>query len=141
MLGLLTFLTISILGAVCKATPCFPGSTWPRLIGYGIADTEVRSIDRRDSDGALALMILSGEADLIANAGSSTNTRIYGVFDPNTDDYLWLKVIQNVINGRYSGVSFSPDGSKVLAIVNLSSGPLLSFIYFDPTTGQRLGGS
>ena len=103
-----------MLGEVCPATPCFPGSTWPRLIGYGVEDTEVSSIDRRDSDGALALMILTGEADLIANAGTSANTRIYGVFDTNTEDYLWLKVMQNVSSGFYTGLWFSPDGSKVL---------------------------
>ena len=118
-----------------QATPCYPGSTWPRLIGYGKSETEVIGIDRRASDGALALHIMTSEADLNANAGNFNTARIYSVFDTATDSYTWLKVVQNHRPNTYSFIYFSPDGTKVLASY-IDDAHSLSVIYFDATTGQ-----
>ena len=70
---------------------CYEGSTWPKLIGYGRGDTEIQSIDRRDSDGMLAMVVKSDEANLVGKAfteggdtaGSGANTRAYTVYDPD----------------------------------------------------------
>ena len=88
---------------------CYEGSTWPKLIGYGKGDTEILSIDRRDSDGMLAMMVKSDEPDLIGNAfteggdkaGSGANTRAYTVYDPDTEQYIWLKVVIGAVDNDY----------------------------------------
>ena len=73
--------------------PCFQGSTWPKAIGYGFNDTEVISIDRRKQDGLLAMTVTTGEADLIGKVGDSTDTLMVLALDPDTDTYIWTKVV------------------------------------------------
>ena len=59
------FAKFAFLLQTCAAIDCFEAATWPKLIGYGKADTEIVDIDRRASDGMLALVIVSDEADLL----------------------------------------------------------------------------
>ena len=73
--------------------PCFQGSTWPKAIGYGLNDTEVISIDRRKQDGLLAMTVTTGEADLVGNVGDSSDTLMVLALDPDTDTYIWTKVV------------------------------------------------
>ena len=73
------------------AVNCFPETSWPKLLGYGKAETEIRSIDRSKVDGSLAMTIVTGEADLIGRAGTSSDTIGITVFDPIQDSYLWFK--------------------------------------------------
>ena len=62
------------------------------MIGYGNTDTNVLSIDRRDSDGLLVMSMTSDETNFVGNAGNSGNTSIVLSLDPNTDTYKWFKV-------------------------------------------------
>ena len=86
----------------CAAANCLQEATWPKLIGYGEADTDIIGIDRRASDGMLVLQLTTGEDDLIANAGTSTDTMSYAAFDPDDELYKWFKVFQGV---TYNGDS------------------------------------
>ena len=65
------------------AANCFPEVTWPKLIGYGKADTEVVSISRCSSSGELALILQTEEADLVGN--DSTNKISISKFNPDTE--------------------------------------------------------
>ena len=120
----------------CNAASCFPEATWPKLIGYGNADTEVVDIDRRDSDGMLVLVIKSDEDDLVKNAGTSSNTRSFTAYDVNTETYLWWKVFINV-SGSPTFVYITPDGSKVLAA--FWYGSERTMVYLDAVTGAQIG--
>ena len=86
------------------------------MIGYGTADTEIEDIDRRNSDGMLALMLKSSEPNLVGSAGSSDNRRSLVAYDPVQELYIWFKVLTGDFNHEYPQlIYFSPDGSKVLA--------------------------
>ena len=102
--------------SLSTATDCFEAATWPKLIGYGKADTEIVDIDRRVSDGMLALLIKSDEADYLNNAGTSADTIILTVYDPDAEVYKWLKVFSGVRTETYyeQYVYFTPDGTRVL---------------------------
>ena len=78
----------------CSGQPCFQGSTWPKVFGYGKSDTEVLSIDRRKQDGLLAMTVATGEADLVGNVGGYANTLMVLALDPDTDIYIWAKVVK-----------------------------------------------
>ena len=121
------------------ATDCFEAATWPKLIGYGKADTEIVDIDRRVSDGMLALLIKSDETDLLNNAGTSADTRILTVYDPDAEVYKWLKVFSYGWYGNYHArfVFFTPDGSKVLASLMIAE--RRSLVYFDANDGVLKG--
>ena len=73
--------------------PCFQGSTWPKAIGYGLSDTEVISIDRRKQDGLLAMTVATGEVNLVGKVGGYTNSLMVHALDPDTDEYIWTKVV------------------------------------------------
>ena len=64
----------------------------------------------------LALLINSDEADLLNNVGTSADTRILTVYDPDAEVYKWLKVFSDVRTETYyeQYVYFTPDGTKVL---------------------------
>ena len=115
------------------AQNCFPAATWPKLIGYGKSDTEVVSIDRRDSDGMLALVVATGEDDLVGIANSSSDSRAYMTFDTATETYKWFKVFSGVNTDFPSFVYFTPDGSKVLAAQFIGSDRTM--VYMDAETG------
>ena len=69
------------------------------------------------------MVVKTDEADLVGRAGTSLDTRAFAAFDPETDQYKWFKVFQNLAHdgnpdvGQYYHqlVFFTPDGSKVLA--------------------------
>ena len=56
------FLLMELFLVSTMAVDCFPGATFPKMIGYGLADTNVVSIDRRASDEVLALAMYTTEA-------------------------------------------------------------------------------
>ena len=124
---------------MCQASSCFEQATWPKLIGYGKADTEVLEIDRRGSDGMLVLLIKTDEDDLVKNAGTSSDSRSVTTLDVSSNVYLWWKVLTDVRTG-YSHVYFSPDGSKVLAAMYHMNGEdkERTMVYLDAEDGALL---
>ena len=131
----ITFIVFSGGGCLIResaAADCFPQATWPKLIGYGKADTEVEDMDRRDSDGMLALLIASGEEDFIKNAGTSDTTVSFAAFDTETETYKWWKVFSNARPNLKRYVYFTPDGSKVLAYFFTSD---RNMVYLNADTG------
>ena len=87
----------------------------------------------------LVLQLTTGEDDLIANAGTSTNTMSYAAFDPDEELYKWFKVFQGVTyNGgsRQATVQFTPDGGKILLYMWFNT--KRTFIYLNPNNGNQL---
>ena len=62
------------------------------MIGYGLADTSVVSIDRRAADDFLALAITTTENDLV---GAYTSVISVTNYDPGTDNYIWYQVVDD----------------------------------------------
>ena len=125
---------------MAQASSCFEQATWPKLIGYGKADTEVIEIDRRGSDGMLVLLVSTDEADLVENAGTSSDTRSVTTLDVSSNVYRWWKVFTDV---RTYGahIYFSPDGSKVLAAMyhmNNGEDKERTMVYLDAEDGALL---
>ena len=110
-------------------------ATWPKLIGYGKADTFISKIDRRNSDGFLAMCMESAEPDLFANAAGVKVA--YMLFDPNNEQYKWIKIIEDLRWNMDYQLHFTPDGSKILASFFLSNGHRF-FVYFDAANGNKL---
>ena len=128
-----------------SAQSCFSGASWPKLIGYGKADTSVIAIDRRTAPSpALFLAMVSDEADFVFNAGTSATTIGYLALDETTETYMWFKVMAdgryNTGDPNYAFVHVSPDGSKVLATFFVPGGALVvqNFVYLDANTGAVL---
>lgn len=44
------------------------------------------------------MVVKTDEADLVGRAGTSLDTRAFAAFDPETDQYKWFKVFQNLAN-------------------------------------------
>ena len=123
------------------AEDCFTGVTWPKLLGYGKDDTEVFAVDRRESDGMLAMGMVTDEENFVWNAGDSYDTIAWLAMDPDTETYKWFKIVQDskrdVYNQKVAVIIFSPDGSKVL--ISQWTGSRV-FVYLDAETGASLGG-
>ena len=57
----------------------------------------------------LAMVVKSDEANLVGKAfteggdtaGSGANTRAYTVYDPDTEQYSWLKVVIGAVDNGY----------------------------------------
>ena len=115
---------------------CFPSATFPKMIGYGLADTEVTSIDRRASDEVLAMAVITTEADLIGALGSNDVTSVL-TYDPISDAYVWYKTVSDVVTTRMSIVYFSPDGNRVLLFFYFIDGGANypSMMFFNAYTG------
>lgn len=103
-----------------QAQECFPGATFPKMIGYGLQDTEVVSIDRRASDEALVFAAYTTESNLVGGLASS-NVLSVMLYLPASDTYSWYKVIDDVDTSRLAFIYFSPDGSRVLALYFMNS--------------------
>jgi len=89
------------------------------MIGYGLKDSEVRSIDRRSSQTErLALAMVSTEEKFIGASPASTDVAAYLTYDPDTDTYPWFKIISDVNVAASAGlfVYFTPDGNRILAV-------------------------
>ena len=106
------------------------------MIGYGLADTEVVSIDRRSQDGILVLAMWTTEADLIGSLGSTDVASVL-TYNPSSDAYLWYKTVSNVDTSRVSHVYFTADGNRVLFFHYQVS--QLAVLFFDADTGANLG--
>ena len=83
------------------------------MIGYGLADTSVESIDRR-SDDVLVFGVKTTENDLVGNLGTPSEAGSVMTYDPASDTYLWYKVVEPVDFSYRFMVFFSPDGNRVL---------------------------
>ena len=119
---------LSLVPDMASAVDCFPGATFPKMIGYGLADTKVLSIDRRAADDFLALSLRTEENDLV---GADTYVMSVMNYDPGTDDYIWYKVVEDVniyLRGAY--VYFTADGNRILLFFYRQStdGPALLFL-------------
>ena len=53
------------------ASSCVPSATWPKLIGYGTADTSVISASRCSTTGQLVLALQTTEDEFVKNVPSS----------------------------------------------------------------------
>ena len=56
------------------AASCHQKATWPKMIGYETANTEVVSVDRCSSNGKLALAIKTVEDAFVKNATTPTSS-------------------------------------------------------------------
>lgn len=118
------------------------------MIGYGLADSEVISIDRRASDELLAFALKTGEADLIGNLGTTDALAVVS-YSPTTDTYLWFKTVSNVnlssLNPSWSAyeanahVYFTKDGARVLLSFYSSTVNTVALMFFDANTGGMIG--
>ena len=109
------------------------------MIGYGLADTSVQSIDIRTSDEHLALAVYTTENDLIGALGSN-NVASAIKYDPTVDSYTWYKVIDDVnVSSRYIFIYFTPNGGKVLVFFYLASTNGPAMLFLDANTGAMLG--
>ena len=87
----------------------------------------------------LVLQLTTGEDDLIANAGTSTDTMSYAAFDPDDELYKWFKVFQGVTYNDFyaqATVQFTPDGGKILLYMWFKK--IRTFIYLNPNNGNQL---
>ena len=87
------------------------------------------------------MIVKSGEKELVGRAGTNLNTRIYTVYDPEAEQYKWMKVFKQASEEDFYSfklVFFSPDGSKVLAAQYLDN--KVTLVYLDAETGEQLAG-
>ena len=77
----------------------------------------------------------SDEPDFFANAAGRAVA--YMVFDPNNEEYKWMKIIENLHATFDYQLHFTPDGSKVLASFFKTDGHRY-FVYFDAANGNKL---
>ena len=111
-----------------QSTDCFPPSTWPKLIGYGIEDQFVYAIDRcgansSSSYGRIVLNIFASEANLVGNitpaASGNHSPVVISVFDPATEQYEWVSVLQRANKNSYIS-KYTPDCSKIFLMFMIS---------------------
>jgi hypothetical protein len=63
-------------------------------------------------------------------------------YNVGTDTYPWVKVISDVdsTTGKGPYVHFSGDGNRLLFTYYAKAAGVWSFIFFDPATGNMMGG-
>ena len=122
-----------------KAVGCYPGAEFPKTIGYGILDTEIRAIAKHPTNDVLALVVYTLEPNFVGNAPANPMTLMY--YNVGTDSYLWVKVVSDVdeTTGRGPYVHFSGDGNRLLFSYYSKPVGFWSFIFFDPTNGAIIG--
>ena len=130
-------LLLNLVPDKASAVDCFPGATFPKMIGYGLADTSVVSIDRRAADDFLALAITTTENDLV---GAYTNVISVTNYDPGTDTYIWYQVVDDAKYAqREAFVYFTPDGNRVLFFYFRQSTDGPGLLYLNAGTGALEG--
>ena len=92
------------------------------MIGYGLVDTSVESIDRR-SDDVLVLGVKTTENDLVGALGNAAETASVLRYDPNSDHYPWYKMVNFCILRGYFNTSIFHVGNTTtnVAICNNSN--------------------
>lgn len=100
---------------ISLAQSCVPevGATWPKLIGYGLSDTTVESVNRCSTSGELVFALKSKEDEFIKKVPKKDNLLIT-TFNPDTEQYGWFKVIENIKYNGMADVRYTPDCSKIL---------------------------
>ena len=103
------------------AASCHQKATWPKLIGYGTADTEVVSVDRCSSNGKLALAIKTLEDEFVKNATAPSGQvapLMLTQMNPSTEQYEWAYVVHKVYytTGEKNPpfLFYTPDCSKIV---------------------------
>ena len=130
---------LTLLIRLASFTPCYPGAIFPKLIGYGLAETSIVSVDRRASDGRLAMAVITAEDDIVGQASVPSDTGTWMSYDPDADSYVWVKIIEGVKPDKArTFVRFTGDGSKVLAIFKFKASNSLAFAYFNAADGALL---
>ena len=69
--------------------------SFPKLIGHGTGITEVMKIDVAN-DGRVVAVVKSDETELLGN--DTPTSKMVVMYDPDSDEYLWSKIIQNTLN-------------------------------------------
>ena len=133
----LYFNSCRFLTTITFAANCFPDASWPKLIGYGLADTKIHAVARSSSTGELALALRTSEADLVGNLGSSYTLSVT-VFNPTTESYNWYKVLDN-ISAYASLIIYTPDGSKIFTSFKTESTKHIYYQYLDAADGSFKG--